>query len=47
MNTNQRIRIIKRAERERQRDTPVAKKPASAADIAQEKALDADVTIAG
>jgi hypothetical protein len=47
MNTNHHIRIIKRVERARQRETPVSKRLASAAHIAQGKALDAATTIKG
>jgi hypothetical protein len=47
MNPNPRIRIIKRAERLRKPETLVAKRPASASDIVQEKARDAANTIKG
>ncbi|HEV2913768.1 MAG TPA: hypothetical protein VGX92_10865 [Pyrinomonadaceae bacterium] len=47
MNTNHRIKIIKRVERERQREAAVAKRLASAAHIARGKALDAAMTIKG
>jgi hypothetical protein len=47
MNPNPRIRIIKRAERLRQPETPVAKRPASASHIVQEKARDAANTVKG
>jgi hypothetical protein len=44
---NPRIRIIKRAERERQSEARAAKRPASVTRIAQDKARDATTTITG
>jgi hypothetical protein len=47
MNTNPRIKIIKPAERRRQREARVAKPKASASRIEQENALEAAATITG
>jgi hypothetical protein len=47
MNQNPRIRVIKRAERERQTEARAAQRPASVTRVAQVKALDAAATIAG
>ena len=47
MNQNPRIRIVKRAELERQSEARDAKRTASVSHAAQVKALDAAATIAG
>jgi hypothetical protein len=47
MTMNSPIKIIKRAERERQREARVAKRLASASQLPQEKARDAATTITG